>query len=59
MAAILDHALTRAPLEITITLPASRGFVSKLASFSHGLSALVLDGLLKKGGQKQQQTKQH
>lgn len=57
VAAILDHALTKAPLEIT--LPASRGFVSKLASFFPGLSALVLDGLLKKGRQKQQQAKQH
>jgi len=56
MSAILDHALTKAPLEIT--LPASRGFVSKLASFFPGLSALVLEGLLKKGRQKQQQAKQ-
>jgi 3-oxoacyl-[acyl-carrier protein] reductase len=55
--AILDHALTRAPLEIA--LPASRGLVSKLASFFPGLSALVLEGLLKKGRQKQQQAKQH
>ncbi|WP_158754079.1 SDR family oxidoreductase [Dyella sp. S184] len=56
VSAILDHALTKAPLEIT--LPASRGFVSKLASFFPGLSALVLEGLLKKGRQKQQQAKQ-
>ena len=54
--AILDHALIKAPFEIT--LPASRGLVSKLASFFPGLSALVLDGLLKKGRQKQQQAKQ-
>jgi short-subunit dehydrogenase len=56
VAAILDRALTKAPLEIT--LPASRGFVSKLASFFPGLSALVLDSLLKKGRQKQRQAKQ-
>jgi 3-oxoacyl-[acyl-carrier protein] reductase len=54
--AILDRALTKAPLEIT--LPASRGFVSKLANFFPGLSVLVLGGLLRKGRRKQQQARQ-
>ncbi|MGH8158014.1 MAG: SDR family NAD(P)-dependent oxidoreductase [Rhodanobacter sp.] len=57
VAAILDGALVKAPLEIT--LPASRGLVSKLASFFPGLSALVLNGLLKRGRQKQEQVRQH
>lgn len=55
--AILDRALTKAPLEII--LPASRGFVSKLANFFPGLSLLVLGGLLRKGRRKQQQARQH
>jgi 3-oxoacyl-[acyl-carrier protein] reductase len=54
--AILDRALTKAPLEIT--LPASRGFVSKLANFFPGLSVLVLGGLLRKGRRKQKQARQ-
>jgi NADP-dependent 3-hydroxy acid dehydrogenase YdfG len=54
--AILERALLKAPLEIT--LPASRGFASKLAGCFPALSGLLLDGLLKRGRQKQQQAKQ-
>lgn len=49
--AILNRALVTAPIEIT--LPASRGFVSKFASIFPGISALLLNAL-KRRGRKQQ-----
>jgi NADP-dependent 3-hydroxy acid dehydrogenase YdfG len=53
--AILDRALVKAPMEIT--LPAARGFVSKIASFLPGLSALMLGSLQRRGRQQQDKVK--
>jgi 3-oxoacyl-[acyl-carrier protein] reductase len=53
--AILDRALVKAPIEIT--LPAARGFVSKIASFLPGLSALMLGSLQRRGRQQQDKVK--
>ena len=47
VSAILNRALVKAPLEIT--LPSSRGAVSKFASIFPGLSALLLNGLKQRG----------
>ena len=49
--AILKRALVKAPIEIT--LPGSRGAVSKFASIFPGLSALMLNALKQRGRQQQ------
>lgn len=55
VSAILDRALVKAPIEIT--LPASRGAVSKFASIFPGLSALLLNALKQRGLKRQRQSK--
>ncbi|MGH8505543.1 MAG: SDR family oxidoreductase [Stenotrophobium sp.] len=49
--AIVERALVKAPIEIT--LPASRGFVSKLACVFPAASALLINSLKKRGRQHQ------
>ena len=55
VSAILNRALVNAPLEIT--LPGSRGAVSKFASIFPGLSALLLNALKQRGLKNQRQSK--
>ena len=55
VSAILNRALVKAPIEIT--LPGSRGAVSKFASIFPGLSALVLNVLKRRGLKRQGQSK--
>lgn len=54
--AIVERALVKAPVEIT--LPASRGLVSKLACIFPGASTLLLNSLKKRGRQHQLASRQ-
>lgn len=51
--AILNRVLVKAPLEIT--LPASRGWLAKLASAFPNLNAMLLESLRRKGAKKQKE----